>query len=78
MPIHLFSLPSGLWLVFIFLAIFAYAYIWFGTIWEIANYSFKGKYTRPFWLFFTIITGLIGMLLYYLLGRGDRLQKLQA
>jgi hypothetical protein len=78
MPIHLLALTSGLWLFFISLAVFVYAYFWFSTIWEIANYSFKGKYKRPFWLFFTIITGMIGMLLYYLLGRSDRLQKLEA
>ena len=76
MCILLYSIPSGAVVLLCFLAILGYAYFWFGTIWEIANYQFEGKYTRAFWLFFTIISGFLGMILYYLIGRSSRLQKL--
>ncbi|MEX1203163.1 MAG: hypothetical protein WEA59_07965 [Ferruginibacter sp.] len=73
----LIAMPQGIWLFLFILLVIGYVYIWFSTILETANHAYKGKNTRVFWLFFTILTGFVGILLYLLLGKSDRLQKLQ-
>jgi len=74
---YLFVMPVGIWLFTFILLVIVYVYIWFSTILEIANHAYKGKNTRVFWLFFTLLTGFLGILLYLILGKSARLQKLE-
>ena len=71
-PIFAVSFPSGAEIILILVAL-GYLFIWIKTIVEIAKSRFTDETSRIIWLLVVAFCGLIGMILYYAIGRKNRI-----
>lgn len=61
----------GIWQIFLALFLIGFVVIWVKTIIEIAGSEFDGN-TRVIWLLVVLFMGLLGLIIYYTVGRKQR------
>ena len=71
-PFFAISMPGGAEILLL-LVCFAILYFWVKTIIEIARSQFTDDTTKIVWLLVVILCGLVGMIIYYAVGRKNRI-----
>ena len=71
-PFFAISMPDGAEILLL-LVCFAILYFWVKTIIEIARSQFTDDTTKIVWLLVVILCGLVGMIIYYAVGRKNRI-----
>jgi len=73
-PFFAISLPGGAEIL-ILLCVLAYLFIWIKSIVEIARSKFTDSTQQVIWLLVVILCGVIGLILYYAIGRKNRVHS---
>ena len=71
-PYFAISFPGGAEILIILVAL-AFLFIWIKTIIEIARSRFTDDTYKIVWLLVVILCGLVGMIIYYAVGRKNRI-----
>ena len=71
-PYFALSLPGGAEIIMILVAL-AILFIWIKTIMEIARSRFTDDTYKIVWLLVVILCGVVGMIIYYAVGRKNRI-----
>ncbi len=73
-PFFAISLPGGAEIIILLVAL-AYLFFWIKTIVEIARSRFTDSTQQIIWILVVIFCGIIGLVLYYAIGRKNRVQS---
>jgi len=73
-PFFAISLPGGGGIL-ILLCVLAYRFLWIKSIVEIAKSKFTDSTQQVLWLLVVILCGVIGLILYYAIGRKNRISS---
>ena len=71
-PILGLSFPSGVEILLI-LIVLGFLIFWIKTIVEIARSRFKNDTSQIIWVLVVAFCGIVGLILYYAIGRKDRI-----
>ena len=71
-PYYAISFP-GSFEILIILVVLAYLFFWIKTLVEIARSSFNDNTQQVIWILVVAFCGLVGMIIYYAVGRKNRI-----
>lgn len=65
----------GLMSLIILITMFTLFTMWIFSIVELAKNEYRGDNTRLIWLLVVLLTGPLGVILYFLIGRGQKIEN---